>query len=503
MPPIYKLPQAESPSSNSTNNTAYGVSVASMAAGASITDPVVAGINHKGYGGIQFFLGPTPPVGTVDQTRNYQALMFPEKKSFISTPAIPASGTAPAVPAASSDPWPIVPPFLQRLRGSATIASSLGQGAAQIAYQIEKDVISLSESWSSPDRIMTTHTVDITLYNDQGQYDFLLQQCCGVVVELGWDTAYNSNDGGTDGVSPTKVFTGASYGGSSSVQAGKEVVTIQCQDYMAVLEHFQMINSPYYDGMDIFDAVKDLTERGRVECVDDTDVNNRYYLPSGYSWTQPRLRFTGQSSIKDNLGELVKMGERVAFFDESGILHLAHLQGGLFGQFTGPTTSTLSFRRKPNITSPVGSDFHVMLNERKIDYKLASAVNSVQLRTVDRLQGAVYIINRKPNSSTPSKFPYKKQLMVDQPALGSVAAANYYADQLIERFSKTPKGMTFNTILAPHVKLRPTDIIRVTNDDGSHVLMRVQTISRQYEAESNSLETSLTCEWYDDSAAWN
>ena len=504
---IYQVPQsnvaATKANSNGDANTAYTANGASFNGvnTADNVDPVLSSINYVGYGTVLTMLGPQPTVGTVDQkSRMYQILLYPQKIKFIST---------------ATESLPIGPPFVQRLRGSNKIKPPTDELdtpviPAQVSFDASDDVISINENWSSPDRVITVHTMEITLYNDQGQYDVLLQKCYGIQVSMGWNTA-TSGDGTLNSNNIPLVFTGATYGGSSVVKAGREAVVVQCQDYMAVLESAQMINSPYYDGMDVFDAVKDLCDRALVECQDDTDNHPRYYLPSGYSWTQPKMRFAGQSTIKDNLNEMIKLCERVAYFDENGVLHLANMQGGLLSTFTSVTSGEdqppyYYFCRNPNGNSQLGkySDFHIILNERKIDYKLASTVNEVLLRTVDRLQGSVYLIHRTspPSGSSIARFPYKKQLWVDEPALGSVAAGNYYADELINRFTKVPKGISFTTLLAPGFSLHPMDVIKIlngdNNDGASGVLMRVQTLSRNYEAEANSLDTSITCEWWDD-----
>jgi hypothetical protein len=237
----------------------------------------------------------------------------------------------------------------------------------------------------------------------------------------------------------------------------------------------------------VYDGVADLVQRAKISIVDDTDDSQRYYLPSGYSWTQPKMRFNSMTSLKDNVVEMCKLCERVVYFDENGLMHLDHLQGGLMGDLDNVATVG-DFERSPQ------SDIHVILNEKKTDNKLGSAVNSVFLRTVDRLNGAVYLVSKTKQNY---KFPYQKQLMIDQPALGSAGAANYHSDLLLEHFSRTPRGITFSTILGSNDKIHPMDVIQVRNDDGGWDRMRVQSLTRRFNADDNSIEVSLTCEWWD------
>ena len=263
-----------------------------------------------------------------------------------------------------------------------------------------------------------------------------------------------------------------------------------------------MLNSPYYDGMDAYDAIADLSTRARIKTVDDTGAGNiqqmggsssfsssfssssgtRYYLPSGYSWTQPKIRFNTQSGLLENMVSICKLCEKVLYFDPSGTLHFAHLQGGLFGNFSG---YRYDFRR-----SPTGSDYYIILDKKEVECKLSSSINRVYLRTVDRTRGTVYITQRIDRRG---RFPFDKPLMIDSPMLGSVSAANTYADQLIANLSRVPREISFQTIMPSGEVIMPMQIIRVDGET-----MRVKSVSREFNADDNSLTCSVSCEWWSD-----
>jgi hypothetical protein len=381
---------------------------------------------------------------------------------------------------------------LQRLRASSPVTAANGRGIwalpvkpAEIIPDVAENVVRISENWSCSDRIQVRHSVDITLYNPNGIYDRLMTKAYGVRVYLGWGD-------------PDHVFTGVSYGGRKSEQAGRETVTITCQDYMSILEATRMLNSPYYDGMDAYDAIADLASRARISTVDDTGSGNiqtmsgssfssfssssgtRYYLPAGYSWTQPKIRFNTQSGLLENMVSVCKLCEKVIYFDETGVFHFSNLQGGLFSNFSG---HQYEFRR-----SPFGNNYHVILEKKEVECKLSSSINRVYLRTVDRTRGTVYVTQRIDKRG---RFPFDKPLMIDSPMLGSVPAANTYAAQLIANLSRVPREISFQTIMEPGEVIMPMQIIKVDEE-----LMRVKSVSREFNADDNSLTCSVSCEWW-------
>jgi len=368
-------------------------------------------------------------------------------------------------------------PFIQRFYQDVQIqppsSSSFNQSQNQIMFNgidASTDVLSATDTYSCQDHNVVSHTAEVVIYNPNHKYDDLLNKCYNVQLSMGWN-------------SPTVVFTGVSCGGTSSLTPGKETITITCEDYMSILESTLIFNCPYYDGNDAFDVIQSLAGRANITCVDDT-TGPRYYVPSGYSWTQPKMKFQATTPVKHAISEVCKLFELITYFDENGIMHLDNLQGTITGEFSSTTHGVLFSR------DPTGDDFNVILNEKKIDSKIMSAVNKVIIETVDRLNGSVVLVS-KAASSSQNKFPFNKVFYMQQPALGSQAAANLWATKFITLLARTPSGMSFSTVLRPGAIIRPTDVIRV---DGT--LMRVTSLSRQFNAEDNSLQANLSCEWW-------
>jgi len=473
------------------------------------------GVAHVGYGAIKFYRGPSlggselGSSGTSD--KQYYLRMLPQQMPFFS----PSGDSKEAIP--------IGCPFVQRLRSVRNIPpvsnwqpTAPGSGEADLTA----DVVSLSENWILNDHVFATHTMEIALYNPNEVYTSpsaawnLLNRCYTIQVYINWDLPGNipTNPTGLANyqAATNLVFTGFTYGGFKSYTAGKETITITCEDSMAVLEHTRMLNSPYYDGMDVYDVVRDLAKRANIadtSILDDSDQYTRFYLPCGYSWTQPRMRFDAQSTLKDNIIEVCKIPPKVVYFDHQGKLHYTELQGGqtmTFFEGISPLASQ-KFRRDPgpdgNFSSPNTSHYNVILNEQKVDYKLASAVNTVFVRTVDRASGQQYMTSRRSLNAAENKFPYVKQLYFQSPLLASIDAANNYASMLQKHYTRTPHAISFQTIPNPNDDaanpLMPGRVIEVALNPSVPVeRMRISNLSRRYSADDNSLETSITAEWW-------
>lgn len=360
-------------------------------------------------------------------------------------------------------------PYLFRLRGNN--AGELTSGAdidANIA-----DVMSMSESWDSPDYVHVTHTVDVTLYNKGGTHNSLLTSSQGIAVDAGI------------GGDVSRIFTGITLDASTSEVAGKETLTVHCKDYMELLETNMFLNCPYYDGMLDINAAKDIAIRAGIE-VDVGDGvktgSNGYYLPAGYSFTEPRMKWSSETTLKDGLVNVCKLGEKIFYFDEEGVMKITALQGGL--AFEGDTTSSASFS-----SSPDGADFNVILDEKRVEKLVGSVVSSIYVTSWDRVRGAIIAYQDVSNAQN---VPYNKTLFVDQPAYGSVEAVVNWVNMIKDRVYKVPRRITFKT-LQDNFSLKPLSFITV---DGQKY--RVKSMNRRFDAESNSLTSDITAEWFGD-----
>jgi hypothetical protein len=387
------------------------------------------------------------------------------------------------------------PPFLFRLRGYEDLSAKRSrtmsavksgnnanqQGSPRSFYMANKnkqskisdisdDIISISRTFSAPDLFHSEQSAEITIYNDGGKNDELVERVKGIQISMGWNT-------------PKLVFTGVAIGGSRSELAGKETLVIHCEDYNRILDDTEVVNSPYYDGMDAYYAFDDLSRQAGIISQDDTG-STRYYLPCGYSFTSPRYKIEPSgTSIKEALIDIAKRSESCFYFDETGSLHYSSLQGSLF--FEDGFKIASSFYRDPLRSS---DGFNIVLQERKVDYKVGDVVNTIVVRTIDRTSGGQFI-HAVAAKQSQNLIPYKRIWYKHLPALASKEACVQWTRMISERMFKVPLGVSITTCTKD--VLTPLCFIEV---DGHP--FRLTNISETLNAEDNSYVTNLTADWY-------
>jgi len=383
----------------------------------------------------------------------------------------------------------IAPPFFFRLRGLYYRETTF---VPPEPVDFSKYLVSFNESFSSSDRCLVKHTVEMTLYNPSGVLDSLLKGSLGVVLSMNSgppsktildaeleESSQDESESGED----TPIFTGVSLGGTKSEVAGKETISIRCEDYMVVLEHTLMINSPFYDGMDLFNAVFELARRAGIKAYDGTPQTPRPYLPMGYSFTAPAMRFPGRSHVQQNIAQICAMYERVVYFDNFGRLCLDVLQGGL--AITGNPTISHAI-----VSDPSRND-HVIIDEKITENVVGSTVNGIRVKTVDRLNMDVILIgdDARDDPGYDDSIPYHKILLYDQPAFGSFYAAQNWMNLMRERVYKPIYGITVK-ILNPGL-VKPLQFMTV--DEYAY---RITSFTRAYSADDNSHVGTLVGEWF-------
>jgi hypothetical protein len=80
-------------------------------------------------------------------------------------------------------------------------------------------------------------------------------------------------------------FTGISFGGDSTFSSAKDTVTLDCWDYISLLEELMYINSPFFDGMSLHYAIAYILERSGVSVLSAIDNNPHLYIEEGFEET--------------------------------------------------------------------------------------------------------------------------------------------------------------------------------------------------------------------------
>lgn len=357
-------------------------------------------------------------------------------------------------------------PYFFRLKGLAVEEKEM-EGPS--AIDITDYVISVSESANAPDYFHVKKSATITLYNENGILNQILQKQYAIQISWGWNGEITDTS-----------FTGVITNVQSSESPGSETFSITCEDYMYVLRSTPIINSPFYDGMVAVYAILDLAKRGGCLNVQkDWSNENDYFLPSGFAYTQPAVRFPSTNMIFDCIMDLVKRFEAYCYFDGNGRFHINKLPGGLF---SNATTFVADIVQDPSHEVPDA----IILGEKSITYDFSSTVNVISILTLDRDTRNAIVYSHAAESQ--NKLIFRKPLLIDQPAYGELEVARKYARELGDR--------VFYPILKTNVKtvggkfIQPLDFVKVLGHP-----FRVTSFKRNFSADNNDFSQDLECEW--------
>jgi hypothetical protein len=280
---------------------------------------------------------------------------------------------------------------------------------------------------------------------------------------------------------------------SSSETPGKETLSLQCEDYMYILKCMPIINSPFYDGMVAYYAIADLAKRAGVtkfvnEFTDESGSDNTtdYFLPSGYTFTKPAMRFPAQNMIFQCMIDIVKRFEAFVYFDSDGQLHIKKLPGGLFSAVKDADFDAEFYR------DPTRSDSsEIILNEKNMEFNYSAAVNNINIFTLDRDTRNAILYNKSATSSE-NLIPFRKVYLYNQAALGDLEVAKTYAERLSKRMFSPTRKMSFSTIGTVKTTTigKILDFVKV-----DELEFRIMSIAKKYSADQNDFNNEYGCEW--------
>ncbi len=364
-------------------------------------------------------------------------------------------------------------PYFYRLKGAFRTPKNAPTPTEQ---DISPDVLSVSESFQIDDYWAVEGSAQITLYNEGGRYDYLKYTQKGVRIYWGWN-------GQTE-----LTLTGLIVSADSSEIPGKEEITLQCHDYMFILKNTQMFNSPYYDGMILYYACKDLIQRaGVVNVFNGWDETDEYFLPAGYSFTKPAIKFDDNMMIYDCVKSLVERAEAFFYFDKNGDCYVRKLYGGLFSEGAAALNSQVQFVRDP-AKETGSSNYSTILDTKNIEYDYSDTVNRITIYTLDR-DTRDPILHTTSAQGSGDMLVYRRLLYIEQPAYGKWKVASTYADMLSQRAFYPIKKTSFKCIGKGAI-VPPLSFVKVDNDE-----YRITGVSRKYTADTNEFITEYNAEW--------
>ena len=362
-------------------------------------------------------------------------------------------------------------PYFFRLKGGAQKEPSIG---GEETIPITDYIISATESASAPDYFHAEATASITLYNKGGMFDYLKIGQRGIKIRWGWDGA------------ETQTFKGIVMSASSGETAGMETLTLQCEDYMQVLKNTPIVNSPFYDGMVAVKALIDLAERAGVVAFISSwpdDNEEDYFLPSGYTFSKPVMRFPAKQSIYDCMINILQRFEAFMYFDNYGFMNIRRLPGGLFSNDEEAGISGSYFR------DPLSSPSNIILDEKQVEYNFASTVNRINIWTLNRDTRASVLFTKSAIGNQ-DRVVYRKLHLVDQAALGDIETARTWAERLSQRIFYPIRKSSFKTVgYGDDINLL-FDFVEVDGEE-----YRVMGVKRDYSADSNSITCEYNVEW--------
>ena len=347
---------------------------------------------------------------------------------------------------------------------------------------ISNDVLEVSENVQAEEYYAVKKTASVTLYNKEGTYDYLKTDQKGIRLSWGWAT----NDEEAD---LTQTFTGIVVSTSASETPGEEKITLNCRDYMYILESTPIFNSPIYDGMIMYYAAKDLVNRaGITEVIDDWTADagsekEEYFLPSGFTFSQPKVHFNQEQMLFECLKYMVERPEAFAYFDADGVMHIKKIPGGIFSDTTGESISATLYRNPEIATSS-----QLILDEKSVDYDLTSTVNKIVMVSVD-MDTRGTLLHTRTASKAEDNLIFRKTMLFKQPALGNMDVVRAYANDLGNRVFYPIRKTAFKTV-GDVSTLDPFSFLTVDEEE-----YRLISLSRKYSAGANDFTNEYNTEW--------
>ena len=374
-------------------------------------------------------------------------------------------------------------PYFFRLKGYYGKTLKANSGGDNV--DITSNLMSLSVTESADDYFHYSRKATLTFYNENnviGQQVSSNQVAIGIY--LSWLPAASSGSS----LVTNQVFTGLVISVSKNETAGKETITLNCEDYMYILSEVPIMNSPMYDGMVVYYAIRDLAYRaGIVSITKDWDNEVDDFLPAGYSFTAPVMKFKAEQTLLECMLCMVKRFEATIYFDERGIFHVKKLPGGLLSN-AASSGSTPTAKFTTDITKVSDNNYNIILTDRNVDIDFGSTVNNIFIMTLTR-DTREYVISNVTAPDAQNKILFSKPFFKREAALGGAAEADSWRDKLALRMFYQIRSTKFKTVKDPGI-VQALDF--VTLDDS---MFRVMSITREYNAEENDLTVSYECEW--------
>lgn len=395
-------------------------------------------------------------------------------------------------------------PYIWRLTCSVP-ASTTGADPTD-ELDVSCDVMSVDLNWNATSYNEIVHSGNLKLLNRRQasedntksptNYRAYMNRAIYLRIEAYWEGGAGHDPGG----SGRQIFEGLTTGSTIETDAQREVVNFKIEDYMNVLQGGKFVLSPAYDGMSVPLAVQDIVQqtglgKNRIlrnsKQISEANLSEDLGIPLVNINEKPRFRFRDGTSYKDAILKFAKLDFKCIYFDNLGRFHLDDVPGGVFGDldFGGQPVQFWSSVKSAggNLSQVVWNNvsFSRLIN----DVYNAFSVKSVDKKTLGRISvGDVYTAGIF-NPNAEGYLGYRKHLVVEDAALGSVDAVFRYLDNYRRRLFIPPLTARFSTY--GYSGLKPLDIIQL---DGQN--LRIMNIQTRLNAAENQFWMDIEGEWF-------
>lgn len=303
------------------------------------------------------------------------------------------------------------------------------------------------------------------------------------------------------------VFTGLAHGGEVTVEGTTRYMECQLFDYMKIMQDQYFINSPFFDGMNDYFAIKTIANMAGLSAVTTgsdpypplalldqlssksaappgdewiipyplTKENLHcalYALPSSYDLLQsPFMKYADGAKYDEALSKIANLAGKIAYFDRFGVLRYDVRADMRFLSNLARSTrrSKCNFVASPHaVRQCTNLD---LLAFKAYTYKTGaeSVVNDILLMTAtpagEVLVKSVTDLPGRYDPSTPGYVPYLKRLMQVDGIFGSQEALEKISKDYANKVFGPPTMMSWESMGVSH--LQAMDIVKFTglNDD--------------------------------------
>ena len=313
-------------------------------------------------------------------------------------------------------------------------------------------------------------------------------------------------------------FLGISQGGDMNMSREKDTATLDCWDYVSLLEEMFYVNAPYFDGMSIPYAVSTVLEKAGFPATMGTKdqqfvgtaspdgkliVSNKdmydFTAPTSNNFLKPILHPQPNTKLLDVIKQLANIFQLLFYYSEAHnkfVLHhwdLGSVNTNLLSilpRRLWPTNAFFSYVSADNtfkMFPQADSEwYNVIIDKKTIKCKPKSWQNIFAIHTVDRksltpiivMDGIPSSVDITKGGLTDNFVGYMRGYMKRQSSFGGVAEAKSFLRQYITANSQPMMVCTIKTF--GRRGLKPYDMIVIDNN-----CYRITNISGSLSAQPN------------------